>query len=285
MKDEQVKEIFSGLIDKGIDIGKITQQVIEYRLRKRSWIAHYLKAREVMNANGTLRPDFDDPILISMANRGVQASQFLYDNISRPQFANSAIGSVLTRFQTWAYNALKGKADVIREANRHGFERNTDAFNRFERMMQVDMSILALASIFPMSMFSANVAPPYNYLSDLSELVFGYEEDEEGNEKSFFTKMLDIFQNPQNFSLTALATPPITRVALDPIRALFTGEWDRFFDYHLWTWFPFGMPTRTAYKTAINPSFAIEYTTGFPIVKMAQSITSSREDEQFESVE
>jgi hypothetical protein len=281
----EVSSIFESMIDKGVDFAKFTQQVIEYKLRKRSWIAHYLKARETLNANGTIKPDYDDQILVSMANKGVEATQFLYNNINRPQFANSAVGSILTRFQTWTYNALKGKADIVSEANRVGFKSGTQEFKKLERMMQIDMSVIALASLFPMSMFSSNVAPPYNYLVDISELIFGGEEDEEGNELNIFQRFGNAIANPQSFSPLGLTTPPITRIALDPIRALFTGEWDRFFDYHLWTWFPFGMPARTAYKTVVNPTFAMEYMTGFPFAGLMQNIARTREEDQLDSAE
>lgn len=281
--DPQIRELLKSALDRGIDIGKVTQQVIEYKLRKRSWIAHYLKGREALNANGIFSPEHDDTLLIEMANKGVAASQFLYDNISKPAFMQSAVGQVLTRFQSWAYNSLKVKADVLSEANRYGFQKGTESFERFDRMMRVDASILALASLFPISMFGSAVAPPYNYLTDIAGLIYGDEQDEEGNDKTFGQKIRDIIANPQNFAPTALVTPPITRFVLDPVRALFTGEWDRFLDYHLWTWFPFGMPARTAYKTVVNPTFAVETVTGFPIVQLARNLQNTREDEPLES--
>ena len=70
-------------------------------------------------------------MLIHMAKKGVQATQFLYSAPYRPAFSNTSLGKVMTRFQTWAWNSVRFRNDVYKNAKIYGFKKGTQAFRKF----------------------------------------------------------------------------------------------------------------------------------------------------------
>ena len=64
----------------------------ERTLRRDAFMAHYLQARN--NFQGAITK-YDDPMLIEIAKRGVQSTQFLYSAPFRPAFARSTMGKVM----------------------------------------------------------------------------------------------------------------------------------------------------------------------------------------------
>ena len=95
-----------GVINAVVEAGGTFMRVSERKLRSDAFIAHYLQARETLS---NFVPDlrFDNPYLIKMAVRGVEASQLLYHNVSRPEIASSVMGKVLTRFQPFMWNCIR----------------------------------------------------------------------------------------------------------------------------------------------------------------------------------
>ena len=120
----------------------------EQQLRVRSFMAHYLKARDMFAGNG-FRPSVDDPVLIHIANTGVSGTQYLYDNAARPIAAQTNMGKIFFRFKLWVGNSLRFTGDVFDEAKRAGYDETTPEFERLERYVLAMTFMTALAACFP----------------------------------------------------------------------------------------------------------------------------------------
>ena len=78
----------------------------EFLLRSsRTWDAAYINTRKILREFGESLP-FDSPILIEIANRTVEASQFIYHATQRPNIANTSLGRIMTRFHPYAWNSI-----------------------------------------------------------------------------------------------------------------------------------------------------------------------------------
>jgi len=217
-------------------------------------MAHYLKARDVLSVNG-VQIEADHPWLIEFAQRGTEASQFLYNNATRPVFARTALGKVFSRFQLWAWNSVRFRNEIFARARIGGFTPGTPEMDRFQRMVMADMFIMGLASIFPTSLFGANVPAPWSWFQDLSEWMFGNSRE---RDKAFYGTL------PYPLNITKIVMPPVGRV-LDPVFVAMTGNWDRWLDYSVWTYAPFGRLARASIRTVENPTMIAESMFGVPL--------------------
>lgn len=274
-EDAQVKEILRkhGVFNLWVDGAAWFMRSVERRLRRRAAMAHYLKAREALEASGAVMKH-DDAWLLEMARKGTEATQFLYDNANRPAFARTNLGRVLTRFQLWSMNSIRFRRDIYQEARRHGFQPGTEPFERFQRMAVMDLFMFGLAAIFPASLFDNILPAPWNYLEEFSDLFFG---DEEERDRAFFGTL------PYPISPLQIAMPPVSRIPITTFGALLSGDWDRFTAYHAWSFFPFGLMARNTYKTVDNPAMAIENMTGFPLHRVHREINQARDQESLQA--
>ena len=85
-------------------------RVPERILRRDAYIAHLIQGKEKFG--GAIK-EWNHPVLVEMAKKGVKATQFLYSAPFRPMFAATSLGKMLTRFQLWAWNAVRFRKDVI----------------------------------------------------------------------------------------------------------------------------------------------------------------------------
>ena len=111
--------------------------------------------------------------------------------------------------------------------------------------------------MFTSSVFDATVPPPLNWMQDTADWLFG---DERERERAFFSS----WPHPVLAPLQ-IVTPPIARYPMTLINATINGNWDRFADYYLWTFFPFGRFGRSIAKTIETPEMWVEQMTGIPI--------------------
>jgi hypothetical protein len=206
-----------------------------------------------------------------MANRGVTASQFLYNNASRPAFARTSLGKIFTRFQMWAWNSAKMRADIYTKARDVGYAPGSPQFERLKRLAIADLFTLGLAGLFPSTLFSANLAPPWSYFQDLSAFFFGNDEDKE---KAFYGTL------PYPMNIIQPLSPPATRPIYSVFGSLVSGDWDRFFDYNVWTWFPFGRMANSTRKAFATPAMSVEQFTGFPLHRIGADAKKERERQQ-----
>jgi len=228
----------------------------ETAIRGHSWMAHYLQARKVLEANNYTFTTDSHPWLIEMANRGTAASQFLYNNANKPAFARTNLGRIFFRFQQWAWQSVLMRKGILEQAGMTGFTPGTQQYERYARMVTADLFVLGLATLFPASIFQQNMAPPMSVLVQISDYFFG---DKKQKEQSFFGSL------PYPANIMNPLLPPITRIPGAVFGSMVSGDWDRFLSYQMYTWFPFGRFVRDVKKTVDSPAMIIENFSNIPV--------------------
>ena len=213
-----------------------------------------LESKEVFDAT-PLTFDWNDPWLIEMANKGVRATQFLYDDAARPQFARTNLGKIFTRFQLFAMNSIAWRRDILGSAVNSGWNKDTEEYKRFQRLATADLFVMSLASLLPYSIFNSAMPPPFNYLEGSVQFLFG---DREERAKAFY----GVLPYPANIVQPVL--PPSSRVITSTLAMLMTGDIERYLDYHLWTFFPFGRFANDTRRSLQNPYLFFERSLGIP---------------------
>ena len=269
MPDKTLREIAKKhkVVDKAVQAGGLFMRNSERKLRSDAFLAHYLNARETLSQ---IIPNlkFDNPYLIQMAMKGVEATQFLYHNVNRPEALSSSLGKILTRFQPFAWNSIRFRKHTFKTAARYGFN-DAQTTNRLKRMMTQDLTAFALANVFVSSVFDSTLPPPMSWIQDTSEWLFG---DEEERERAFFSS----YPHPALAPLQVI-TGPIHRTYLPVLTALINNDWDSYTSYYIHSLFPFGRVARSIYKTMDRPEMVAEFMFGIPLHKIGQM---TREDEE-----
>jgi hypothetical protein len=245
----------------------------ERLLRTKAFVSHYLQAREIY---GHANMGIDHPFLINIAKKGVQATQFLYSAPYRPAFSRTALGKVMTRFQTWAWNAVRFRREITKEARQYGYREGTAEFDRFKRLMTTDMFVFSLANVFAYSLFEAALPAPWSWLQDTSDWIFG---DEGERDRAFFG------QWPTSLAPLQMVTPPIARLPVASLRAFTDDDYSRLSGYYIWTMFPFGRIARDVKGVIENPMMAVEKMTGIPYMKFAREVQKRRKEVKGEEPE
>lgn len=242
----------------------------ERHLRYRSFMAHYLKAREVYEVSGrTISPD--DPLLIEKALKGVAATQFLYNNANRPAFSRTSLGKVLSRFQLWGWNSTRMRTEILRDMSELGISPNSDAAKKFQRMALIDTFVLALAAALPFSVFDMTIPQPWAWLKDTAEWLFG---DDEEKERAFIGGL------PPQVAPLSIVLPPSSRFITPIIGSLWSGDWDRFFSYHIWSYLPYGLMGRDVWNSVENPVNIPQYMLGLPLVQLGRNVAARRKNDE-----
>ena len=248
-----------GVKEKVVQFAAKFMTVPERMIRRDAFMAHYIQAWE--RYGGAIK-DPEHPFLIEQAKKGVQATQFLYSAPFRPGFARTALGKVMTRFQLWSWNAVRFRNEVYRQAKMYGLKPGTEAFDRYARMMQIDIFTFALANMFAYSLFETALPAPWNWMQDTADWVFGNEKE---RDRAFFG------QWPKQLAPLQMVTPPIFRLLPSSMRALVDDDWSKFSEYYIWTMFPFGRMARDIAgpnNLVENPIRVMEKLTGFPLLNL-----------------
>lgn len=232
----------------------------EVDARLRAWTAHYLKAREIYDATN-YSFDADDPWLIEQANKGVEATQFLYNIVERPDFASTSLGKIFARFQMFSMNSLLWRKKIA-----ENYHKGVDK-EKFERLMAADMAVMGLASLLPYTIVNAALPPPYNYLQQLTGWLFG---DKTAREKAFFGAI------PYPANIIQPLLPPSSRVVTS-LFGLASGDFDSFLSYQVWTMFPFGRMVRDTYRAMDNPHLFMEREFGIPYNTLINRIAKTKD--------
>ena len=251
-----------------VQAGAYFMRVSERKLRSDSFYAHYLNAYDKLK-NVIPNLKHDNPYVINMALKGVEATQFLYHSAFRPKYSRTALGKVMTRFHPFAWNSIRFRRLTYQRAKRYGFREGTESFNQFKRLATLDIFAIALANAFVSSIFDSTLPPPLSWMQDTADWVFG---DEKERDRAFFSSWPHPILAPLQ-----IATPPVARFGLTPINAMVNGNWDRFSDYYLWTFFPFGRLARSTKKTFEVPEMWLEQMTGIPIHGIAREMDRNNE--------
>ena len=227
-----------GLLESVFNKAAYFMRAPERALRRDAFMAHYLQARQKFA--GAIKR-YDDPILIKMALEGVKSTQFLYSAPFRPAFARSAAGKMLTRFQLWAWNSVRFRADIIREAKLRGFRQHTPEFERFKRLALADMFMYGLSNIFMYSIFENGLPQPWAWMQDLADWAFGNEKE---RSRAFYGTW------PTAIAPLQAITPPIGRPLVAGFKAMMSDDWAQLAGYTAWSMVPFG---RIGYDIFGNP--------------------------------
>lgn len=243
-----------GIPDWFVEKGGWFMRTSERQSRLRALIAHYLKARDALEAT-TFEYDWNDRWLMDMANRGVKASQFLYNASARPSFARTNLGKMATRFQMFAVNSIDFRKGIYQDAKKYGFGPTTEEYKKFERMIIADMLTFAFAAWLPSTIFSNALPAPYVQMQGIAQWLFG---DEEERERAFYGAL------PYPTNIIQPILPPSSRVPLSIMSLAFTGDIDRFAGYQMWTFFPYGRLMNDTKRALENPHLGIERMVGIP---------------------
>jgi hypothetical protein len=260
-------ELAESVLDKAAWFMRKSERI----LRRDSFMAHYVQEYKRWGS----RLPYDHPWLNAGGLRGVKATQFLYTAPFKPMFSTTSAGKILTRFQLWAWNNVKLKREIIKDAHKYGFREGTPEFDRFRRMATLDILSIALANAFMYSIFDSSLPAPWNWVQDFSDWMFG---DEKERDKAFFGVY------PRAVAPLQMITPPALRMIAPTITAMVNNDFSEISNYHIWAAFPFGRIGRDIMGQGNifqNPYRIIEKTTGIPYRQMAKYMVEKREEEPF----
>ena len=243
--------------------------VPERALRTDAFMAHYLKAWE--SFGGAIK-DPNHPFLIEMGKKGVQATQFLYNAPNRPAYARTSLGKVMTRFQMYAWNSVRLRGDMMRKLEIAGYDPNSPEGKEAQRFIAGDMFMLALANMFPYSLFENNLPQPFGWFQDTADWIFGNEQE---RDRAFFGTY------PTSIAPLQVITPPIGRAGL-LIHGILNGDMEKVSNYYMWTMFPFGRIVRDIVGKggiAEAPIRLVDKLTGIPLTQIQRKAKRLREEE------
>jgi len=244
-----------GIVDRLVDGGAFFMKHSEVILRSTTWLANYIQGRNLFIRDMGVDLAFNDPMLLNYASKGVKASQFIYHAAERPNFSNTSLGRVMTRFHPYAWNSIRRRLKIYKGATYEAWAGGLST-QKAQRQFTADIMALSLANIFVASIFEYALSPPMSWMQDTASLIFG---DEKARDRAFFSQ----YPVPALAPLS-IVTPPIGRFVLSPITSIINGNWDDFYNYQLYTYFPFGRLARDASRTAKSPAMFVDFMTGIP---------------------
>jgi hypothetical protein len=272
MPDTSLKEIAKkyGIGDSIFNKAAWFMRRPERTLRRDAFMAHYLQARNLFEG-GIQR--YDDPILIKMGMEGVKSTQFLYSAPFRPAFARSTMGKMMTRFQLWAWNSVRFRKEIMREAKLYGYKEGTMEYNRYKRMAAMDLMMFGLANIFMYSLFENTLPQPYGWMQDLADWSFGNEKE---RSRAFYGAY------PTAVAPLQAITPPSFR-ALPPLfKWMVDNDSATNASYITWSMFPFGRMGYDVFgKGGLieNPTRGVEKLTGFPYQQFSKQVKKFKDEQ------
>ena len=278
-RDESVIDVTRkyGVKDEMIKYGGFLMKQSERVNRLNAFIAHGMQAVEGFGEAGRSL-SLKDPYIFQQAERGIEMTQFLYQNSFRPAFMRTATGKVLGRFKLFAFNSVRIRKEFYKQAKLQGFKEGTESYNRFKDTFAIDMMMYALGSAFMFSLFDTTLPPPFDWVQAMADWTFG---DRKEKDMAFFGSPL----GPLN-----ILKPPIARVP-EAMGELLTGQYKDFTNYTAYTMFPFGRGVRQLKQLADDrPKRGVERAPEilfrFPYHQMMNRIErNKRENKQLEDIQ
>ena len=243
-----------------IEAGAWPMKWSERKLRGTAFLANAINMR--FNIMGAASKDmaFDNPVILDFAMKGVLSSQFLYQAAYRPNFANTSMGRVMTRFHPYAWNSISRRFRLYKGAQQEGWNKELLQTKQFQRQFTADMMSLALANLFVASIFEYALSPPMSWAQDTAQLLFG---DKEERDRAFFSQYPSKVLAPLQ-----IVTPPIGRFVLPPLTSILNNDYEMLRKYQVATYFPYGRLMRDSYRTYQNPAMAVDFMTGMPLHRL-----------------
>ena len=242
-RDESVMEVVKryGVTDLMLETGGFLMKQSERVNRLNAFIAHGLQAVEGFKEAGK-ELSLADQYVFEKAERGIEMTQFLYQNAYRPAFMRTSMGKVLGRFKLFVFNSVRMRKEFYKQAKLNGFKQGSESYERFKDTFAIDMMMYALGSAFMFSLFDTTLPPPWDWVQALADYTFG---DKREREMAFFGSKL----GPLN-----VLKPPIARVP-EAFGELLTGQYEDFTNYTVYTMFPFGRGIRQIKQLADDRPF------------------------------
>tara|TARA_X000001388_G_scaffold77268_1_gene77322 strand:+ start:3382 stop:11955 length:8574 start_codon:yes stop_codon:yes gene_type:complete len=274
VREESVLQVVDryGVKDVMLKYGGFFMQNSERINRLNAFIAHGLQAVEKFGPDGR-NLNIADSFVFEMALKGVENTQFLYQNAQRPAFMRTATGKVLSRFKLFVWNSVRVRKEFYNQAKLYGFRNGTPEYERFKDMFMIDMFLMTLGGAFMFSIFDTALAPPYDWIQSLADWMYG---DKRERDMAFFGSKL----GPAN-----LLKPPIARIP-EAMIELGSGDWEKFTDYTMYTMFPFGRAVRQGKQIYERPERVGEVLFRLPINKIDSRIERlQRRERQSEEID
>tara|TARA_Y100000593_G_scaffold95053_1_gene198874 strand:+ start:1 stop:5250 length:5250 start_codon:yes stop_codon:yes gene_type:complete len=215
----------------------------ERYLRATAFLSHAIRARNRFGKDAVDLP-LDDPYIIQAGLDGIEVTQFLYNSQSRPAFMRSSLGRMMSRFKLFAFNSVRLRKEFYKAARDAGFKEGTEEFNKMKDLTMIDLFTAALGSMFAYSLFDTSLPPPWDWLQESSEWLFGNKRE---RERAFFGTY------PGPFAPLQIVTPPVARIPTSILSSFVNDDWERFMDYHIYNMIPFGRIVRQVDKTIDEP--------------------------------
>jgi len=227
----------------------------------RSWAfgAMYLKFADQMNIKGPYKGLGDHPVLFQMARRGVEGTQFLYDNANKPLVMSSSLGKIFFRFKVWVMRSGWFAGQIYKQAEMQGFKAGTEQYAMIQRWMLAQFFIIGLAQMFPYSLFDSILPAPMDQIVDLAGYIFT---DDDKKRESFFMNNGDL--GLVGGFLYGNIKPPISRIPGGIFGSMITGEWEKLGSYWWANVMPGGRFGRSIIQSMVEPKKTLQYMTGLP---------------------
>ena len=134
---------------------------------------------------------------------------------------------------------------------------------------------MALGAAFAYSLFDTALPPPWDWMQETSEWLFG---DKQQRDSAFFGTY------PRPIAPLQIITPPIARVPQAMVELL-SGDYERFADYTIHTLYPFGRIVRQVDKTFNEPygttfGRGMRQFTRLPVDKLIYKIKKAEKEER-----
>jgi len=268
-RDESVRDVAKryGVKDLMLKYGGFLMKQSERVNRLNAFTAHAMQAVEGFGAAGR-NMSLADPYVFQQAEKGIEMTQFLYQNAFRPPFMRTAMGKVMGRFKLFAFNSVRIRKEFYRQAKLQGFKPGTESYERFKDTFTIDMFMYALGAAFMFSIFDTTLPPPWDWVQAMADWTFG---DKREKDMAFFGSKL----GPLN-----VLKPPIARIP-EAFGELLTGQYKDFTGYTMYTLFPFGRGVRQLKQLADPRPFhgverAPEILFRFPYHQMISRINKAK---------
>ena len=270
-KDETLRQLAKryGISDAMVRYGAAFMQYSERVNRIDAFLAHALQGQDNFSVRGKTA-NLSDSAIFEAGMKGIEVTQFLYHSAFRPAFMRTATGKVMSRFKLFAFQSVRTRKEFYKQAKYYGFEEGTQAYNRFKDLFLMDLFTFALGSMFAYSLFDTTLAPPWDWVQETSEWLFG---DKQQRDRAFFGVY------PYPIAPLQIITPPIARIP-QAFAQLINGDWDRFADYTVHTMYPFGRLYKQFQKTAEDPKRILENFMRLPANKLMYRYRSAKKDKR-----
>ena len=232
-----------GVLDLVTKVAAFPMQASERFLRQNAFLAHMIHNYEMLGGPSS-GIDFGSKAMVELGLKGVENTQFIYHSVGRAPSMRPALGKVASRFKLFVQNQLAFKRERWNHAKIYGFKPGTEPYERFQRMFMFNIMSMALATMYAHSLFDTSLDPPWDWLKETSEWLYGTKQE---RKRAFFG------QYHRAIAPLQIVTPPVARIPISVWNSLINNDWARFADYHAWTMVPFGRFARSVDKTFDEP--------------------------------